>query len=230
MRDWIEFYDSAHSIYVNARHKDVHYRDIAGQIAALVPSPRARVLDYGCGEAVHAGMVAAVASEVVLCDAAARVRAAIAGRFAGHAKIRAVAPEDVERYPDRSFELIVVNSLVQYLAPAELDAKLALWRRLLAPDGILIVGDIIPPEVGTLSDVLALLRYAASNSFLAAALSGLVRTAVSPYRKLRTKLRISRYGETEFLEILKAAHFTAERLPRNLEHNPARMTFRARLS
>ena len=46
--DWISFYDFKHSvIYVNARHRDVHYRTIATDIAKLVPSPDARVMDYG---------------------------------------------------------------------------------------------------------------------------------------------------------------------------------------
>ena len=55
--DWISFYDFKHSvIYVNARHRDVHYRTIATDIAKLVPSPAARVMDYGCGEATSASM------------------------------------------------------------------------------------------------------------------------------------------------------------------------------
>ena len=59
MSDWRSFWDSEHSIYVNARHKDVHYREIADQIAAFVPAPAARVLDYGSGDAIHADRVAA---------------------------------------------------------------------------------------------------------------------------------------------------------------------------
>ncbi len=40
MSDWIDFYDFKHSvIYVNARHRDVHYRTIAEDIRAYVPSP-----------------------------------------------------------------------------------------------------------------------------------------------------------------------------------------------
>ena len=57
--NWLAFWDTPHSIYVNARHRDIHYRLIAEQIAALVPSPQARMLDYGCGEALHADLVAA---------------------------------------------------------------------------------------------------------------------------------------------------------------------------
>ena len=41
--DWISFYDFKHSvIYVNARHRDVHYRTIAEDIRGYVPSPAAR--------------------------------------------------------------------------------------------------------------------------------------------------------------------------------------------
>ena len=230
MPSWREFWDSAHSIYVSERHKDVHYRDVAEQLAAFVPGPDARVLDHGCGEAIHADLVAADAREVLLCDSAASVRASLAARFADNPRIKVIAPEDVERLADAGLDLVFANSLVQYLTAAELDRMLALWRRLLAPGGVLIVADVIPPHVGALSDGLALIRYAAANGFLGAALIGLARTALSRYRRLRSELGIARYGEAEFLAKLRGAGFSSERLPRNVEHNPARMTFRARLA
>ena len=228
MRSWREFWDTAHSIYVNDRHKDVHYRDVAEQIAAFVPRPDARVLDHGSGEAIHADLVAARAREVLLCDAAASVRAAMASRFAANPKIKVIAPEEIERLPPGSLDLIFANSLVQYLTESELDPLLGVWRARLVPGGILIVADVIPPDVGPLSDVVALIRYAAANGFLGAALVGLARTALSPYRRLRNQLGIARYTQAQFLEKLRAAGFTAERLAHNVEHNPARMTFRAR--
>jgi SAM-dependent methyltransferase len=228
MTTWREFWDSPHSIYVNDRHKDVHYRDIAEQVAAFLPGSQACVLDYGCGEAVHADIVAAAARSLILCDAAASVRAAIAARFAADPKITVMAPEDVERLRDGAFDLIVANSLVQYLGADELDRLLGVWRRLLAPGGTLIVADVIPPHVGPVSDGLALIRYAAAHGFLPAALMGLARTALSRYLRLRRALGIAHYGEAEFLAKLRAAGFTGERLARNLEQNQARMTFRAR--
>jgi hypothetical protein len=72
------------------------------------------------------------------------------------------------------------------------------------------------------------LRYAAARGFLLPAIAGLIRTAVSPYRKLRNALGVSLYSEAQFLQKLTAAGFSAERLPRNLEHNQMRMSFRAR--
>ena len=230
MTTWRDFWDSAHSIYVSDRHKDVHYRDVAEQLAAFVPRPDAHVLDYGSGEAIHAGIVANRAREVLLCDAAASVRAVIAARFVDNPKIKVLAPEEVEHLPDRSLDLVFANSLVQYLTETELDRMLALWRRLLAPGGVLIVADVIPPSVGPLSDGLALIRYAAANGFLGAALLGLTRTALSRYTRLRGELGIARYDEAAFLGKLRLAGFAAKRLARNVEHNPARMTFHARLA
>jgi SAM-dependent methyltransferase len=228
MSDWRSFWDSEHSIYVNARHKDVHYREIADQIAAFVPSPAARVLDYGSGDAIHADRVAAVAAEVTLCDAAPSVRAAMASRFASNSKIKVIAPEEVAALPDGRLDLIVTNSVAQYLTEDELTRLLAMFRRLLTPNGTLIFADVIPPDVGALSDVTALLRYAAKHGFLIAALVGLAKTTVSPYRKIRNTLGIAQYTEAQFMKKLTGAGFAAERLARNMEHNPARMTFRAK--
>lgn len=45
MGDWIAFWNSNHPIYVNPRHRDVHYRAVAQDILARVPAG-ARVLDY----------------------------------------------------------------------------------------------------------------------------------------------------------------------------------------
>ena len=139
LSDWKSFWDSDHSIYVNAHHKDVHYRTIAEQIAAFVPGPQARVLDYGCGEALHAEVVAAVAAQVLLSDSADSVRAAMARRLASNPRIKVLSPDEVAALPDGSLDLIVSNSVVQYLTLRELERLLALWRRLLAPGGSLIV-------------------------------------------------------------------------------------------
>ena len=149
MTTWREFWDSAHSIYVSERHKDVHYRDVAEQLAAFVPGPDARVLDHGSGEAIHAGPRRGAGARAAPVRLPPRACApSIAARFAGNPKIKVIAPEDVERLPDASLDLVFANSLVQYLTAAELDRMLALWRRLLAPGGTLIVADVIPPHVG----------------------------------------------------------------------------------
>jgi hypothetical protein len=226
--DWLSFWNSPHSIYVNARHRDVHYRLIAKTIAALVPSRQARVLNYGCGEAMHADDVAAVAGEVLLCDAAPRVRGVLQQRFANNSKIKVLAPEGVVLLPPRSLDLIVLHSVAQYLTAAETDALFALFRLLLKADGLLVVGDIIPPQVSAATDALALLRFGTANGFFLAAVGGLLRTAFSDYRRVRMRLGLTRYDEAAMIEKLTAAGFSANRAPANIGHIAARMTFYAR--
>jgi len=225
--DWVSFWDQPHSIYVNERHFDVHYRDIADATIKLAPKPGSRILDYGCGEAIHADRVAATASSVLLCESSANVRAKLAERFRDEPKIKVLDPDAVAALPDASLDFILANSLAQYLSEAELDRLLALWRRLLAPGGRLVLGDVIPPGVGAIDDVSALLKYAARNGFLTAAFIGLVRTVLSPYGKLRRQLGIASYSEAAILDRLRAAGYSAERLPFNIEHHPKRMTFQA---
>jgi SAM-dependent methyltransferase len=226
--DWLAFWDKPQSIYVNARHRDVHYRLIAEELADLVPSQSARVLDYGCGEALHADLVAAAASELLLCDGAPSVRSAISSRFAGNPKIRALAPEEVERLPDQSLDFIALHSVAQYLTPEQTQTLLGLFHRLLRPTGMFLVSDVIPPGVTAAIDVAALLRFGAANGFLFAAIGGLARTAFSDYRRLRARFGLTHYSEAALKEKLSAAAFSAQPAPKNIGHNQARMAFIAR--
>jgi len=228
MRDWISFWDSDHSIYVNARHFDVHYRTIADMIVRHVPSPDAVVVDFGCGEALHADRVAAACRRLILVDAAPKVRAGLATRFAGNPSIEVRAPAEMAELADRSIDLAVMHSVAQYLTSAEFSALLVLFRRLLRPGGLLLIGDVIPPQVSAFADAVALLNYGAANGFLFAAIRGLLRTAVSGYTKLRSRIGITLYSEAEMLQRLEAAGFTASLAKANVGPNPARMTFLAR--
>ena len=78
------------------------------------------------------------------------------------------------RWTEKSIDLVVMNSVAQYMTPAELDQAFAVVKRLLKPGGRLVVGDILRPEVGMARDVVALLRFALTHGFLKDALIGLV--------------------------------------------------------
>ena len=229
MSDWVKFYDFKHSvIYVNARHRDVHYRGIAEDIRAYVPSPTAHVLDYGCGEATSADLVADACAQLVLVEAAPNVRASLTMRYAGHPKIAVITAEQAAALPKASFDLVVMHSVAQYLTQAELDRLLAMFRSLLKPDGLFILGDIVPPHVAAPAAALSLLRFGAANGFFWAAAFGLVRIFASDYLRLKETAGLSHYTEAAMLERLRKAGFKAERATRNIGHNQWRMTFLGR--
>jgi SAM-dependent methyltransferase len=229
LMDWISFYDFKHSvIYVNARHRDVHYRTIAQDIAAYVPSPDATVMDYGCGEATSASLVADAAGHLTLVEAAPNVRAALTARYEKNDKISVLSPERALALPEAQFDLIVMHSVVQYLSGAELDRLLVQFRRLLKPNGSFILGDVVPPQLAAPHAASALLRFGAANGFFWAALGGLMRIFVSDYFKLKNTVGLSHYTEAQALTKLHSAGFRPERAKRNIGHNQRRMTFLAR--
>jgi ubiquinone/menaquinone biosynthesis C-methylase UbiE len=224
--NWREYWDNDHPIYVSERHKELHYRLLARDMIALVPRPDAHVLDHGCGEARAAAALAAACGKLWLCDSGPNVRAGLSQRFGTNPKITVIAPETAEiGIPDDSLDLVIANSLIQYLKRDELDACLALWRDKLKAGGILVLADVIPPDVGPLTDARALISFAWKGGFLIAALTGLARTALSDYRKLRERLGLATYAATQMDRILHDAGFAPVRRRDNLGHNPARMTF-----
>jgi SAM-dependent methyltransferase len=227
-KDWVAYYDSAHSIYVNAVHRDVHYTRLAEEVARYVPSPAAAVLDYGCGEALYADRIAAVCAQLTLADAAPNVRTHLIERFEKTPNIAVVSPDKIAAMPVGSFDLVVFHSVSQYLSPDELNRIAAQFHRLLKPEGVFLIGDVVPPNVPAISDAWALLRFGAGNGFFLAALTGLVRTVFSDYWQLRTKLGLTRYSEEDMTARLRMLGFTTTRAPSNLGHLRSRMTFLAR--
>src|SRR4051794_38237455 len=183
--NWREYWNQDTPIYVGERHKVLHYQLIASEIVSLISAPNARVLDYGCGEALSAARVAAKCERLYLCDAAPLVRERLRERFGGNAAIEVLAPEEMERVPHASLDLVVVNSLLQYLSREELRGLLRLWRAKLKSDGRLVLADVVPPDLSPIADAKALLGFAWQGGFLSRALLGLARTALSDYRKLR---------------------------------------------
>jgi ubiquinone/menaquinone biosynthesis C-methylase UbiE len=228
MDEWIDYYDSTHTIYASKLHRDLHFQVIAKDIIGYISSPDAVVLDYACGEALSAAKVAEACGKLYLAEPAPGVRGRLIARFAPNTKIRVRSLDDLRKMDEKSVDLVIMNSVAQYMTSTELDSAFAVIRRLLKPSGRLVLGDILRPEVGMPQDVLALLKFAATHGFLKDALYGLASTALSDYRQLRTRVGLQRYGESEMIAKLATAGFTASRAHANIGHNPWRMTFVAR--
>jgi SAM-dependent methyltransferase len=221
---WRDFWNGEHAIYVSPRHKALHYRQIASDLIGHIPAPDAVVLDHGCGEALDAARVAAACGKLYLCEAAPSVRDKLRAMLGGKPNVAVVSPEEVEALPAETLDLVVANSLIQYLSRDELVALLATWRGKLKPGGKLVVADIIPPDVSPLTDASQLLAFAWRGGFLTAALAGLVRTAFSDYRMLRAQYGLSTYRIDDITALIAAAGFENVTPAKNFGHNPHRLT------
>jgi SAM-dependent methyltransferase len=226
--DWIEFWDGEHPIYVDARHAAAHFRRIAEDIRGYAPENGNGVfLDYGCGEALSAELVAEKVGRLILCEPAPNVRGMLAGRYAGNPKVVVRKPDDIATMAAESLDVIVMHSVAQYVTPHELDRLFRMFRKLLKPEGLFVLGDVIPRKLSALADGMALLKFGSQEGFYGKALRGLIRTRFSHYWKLRKSLGLERYDEGEITAKLEAAGFTVQRSRSNIGHNSKRMTFLA---
>lgn len=228
MNPWLQFWEKSHRIYVSESHRRVHYRQVAADILSVLPGPDAVALDYGCGDALEAERIAAKAGRLLLFDAAQEVQGRLRQRFARNPRIEVVDGAALDALAPASIDLIVVNSVLQYLDRAETEALLGRAHRLLRAQGLLVIADVIPPDAGAVADTLSLLRTAAANGFLLAAGAGLLATFFSDYRQLRSQVGLQTFAPDAMLLLLRQAGFDAERRARNFGFNPRRMTFLAR--
>src|SRR5438874_11949829 len=135
MDEWIDYYDSTHTIYASKLHRDLHFQVIARDIIGYISSPDAVVLDYACGEALSAARVADACAKLYLAEPAPGVRGRLIARFAPNTKIRVRSLDDLRKMDERSVDLVVMNSVAQYMTPDELETAFAIVRTLLNPSG-----------------------------------------------------------------------------------------------
>jgi cyclopropane fatty-acyl-phospholipid synthase-like methyltransferase len=184
---------------------------------------RARVLDFGCGFGYVADGVASLVGELYLWDASANMRRHAATTVAGHANVHFLdfsGPDDPEAPP---FDLILVNSVVQYMNPDEFSTWLARWQSMLAPSGRIVVSDLIPPQHRSLSELWDLLRFSARRGFLLEAVWQAIGE-LGQYGRMRRANPLTRLGGKELTRRGQEAGLAVTFLPRNLTHFPKRIT------
>lgn len=225
---WLDFWDAEHSIYVNRRHIEAHYRQLLADIAPLLPPAPFTLLDYGCGDALMAPALVERGGRVLLFEQAPARRAGLARRFAGAESIAVIDEAGWRGLPAGSCDIVLLISVIQYLERAQLAELLAVLKPLLSPGGRLVIGDIVGPEAGMIKDVAALLTFAAHNGFLLAAAAGLARTWLSDYRKIRERLGFTTYTPDALSALLAEGGWQGENLAWNIGHAGHRRSMVAR--
>jgi SAM-dependent methyltransferase len=184
----------------------------------------ARVLDFGCGFGFVAALLAPRVGEVFLWDASANMRGRARVNVATCQNIRFLDLSDPKAVPrDLHFNLIVVNSVVQYMTLDEFSAWLVQWRGMLAPGGRIVVSDLIPPGSPAILDIVDLLRFCRRHGFLARAIWQAFGQLVRHWRMKRAR-PLCRIGREELSRLAEAAGLAVSYLPNNLTHLTRRTT------
>ncbi|MGA9137641.1 MAG: methyltransferase domain-containing protein [Methylovirgula sp.] len=223
-----DFWNGDQVLYVNSRHRALYYADIGKEIAALIASPEALLLDYGCGEALAADFLAGKCARLYLYDPIQKIETSLRARNKANPKIAVLDRASLQALPDASLDLMICNSVLQYLSREECGALVAFAAEKLKLGGRLVVADIIPPHVDALTDSWALVEFAYRGGFLLAALRGLFSTFFSRYRRRRGRMGLTTFAIPDMQRLLSTRGFEARRFDRNIGHNQARMTFIAK--
>ena len=231
MQSWLDFWNAPNAIYVSRRHREAHYAKVLSGIRGFMPAGGAAVvLDWGCGDALAANDVAQSCQTLLLYDRADSTRSRLLSNYADSPKIRVLDDAELGAVPPASVDLIIVNSVVQYLDRRQFCDALRLFHRLLKSDGGLLLGDIIAPDTPLIGHVTTFLRFAWQNGFFVAACIGLARNFVSPYRKLRRDAGYACYTQVQMLGLLDDNGFAGERLESNIAVSQLRSSYLARKS
>ena len=202
-------------------HSDEYFRNLSSTFRL---EPRTRVLDFGCGFGHVAGLLAPRVGELSLWDASANMRRRARLNVASHQNICFLDLSDPKSLPDGlQFELILVNSVVQYMTLEEFSVWLLRWRTMLAPGGRIVISDLIPPDYPALWDIMDLVRLSARRGFLVRAVWQAF-SEIWRYWGVRRVRPLSRIGREELSQRGKDAGLTVSYLPINLTHFKKRLT------
>jgi SAM-dependent methyltransferase len=156
---------------------------VSRMLRVLGDTSAAAVLDVGCGFGLTAAALAPHVRSIVLWDTSPAMR-----RHA-RAHVAAVPNARVATAPPRDacFDLIVLNSVVQYMAPAERRAWLAYARETVTPTGSVVVSDV--PRDPSLRargrEIFELARFHRSRGRLVRVLRERAADAIAYWRAVR---------------------------------------------
>jgi hypothetical protein len=118
---------------------------------------------------------------------------------------------------EQRFDLILVNSVAQYMPSDELFAWLPHWKDMLATGGKVVLSDLIAPNHSGVADVADLLRLGVREGSPLRATRQAVG-GVTHYWRIRRAVPLTRLSRAQLASRAKMAGLDAEWLPGNLTH------------
>jgi len=198
---------------------DEYVRNLASNI---VLDQRARVLDFGCGFGFVAAMLSPRVGQIFLWDASPNMRRRARMNLAGYTNVRFLDLSNSSTLV-LHFDLILVNSVIQYMSHDDFASWLLRWRDLLGTRGRIIISDIIPPYYRASWDVMDLLRLSIQRRFLTHAIWQAFKE-LWRYWGVRRVRPLTRIGPEYLRQRATNAGMTVHYLPRNLTHFEKRLS------
>jgi cyclopropane fatty-acyl-phospholipid synthase-like methyltransferase len=220
---WQSHYDAM------ARHEslelfDAEARDHFERLdRAIDLSSRKSVLDFGCGLGFVSALLCSRVAKLDYWDYAPNMRDAASDRLSAFPNASPVDLSSLHGGIAGKYDLIVINSVIQYMSEDELLAWLHRWRAMLAADGELIISDIILPEPAFFIEVRDSLLFARKCGFLLRTLKNDFWQYLR-YLRARRHATMTRYSKEGFSALAGKAGLGVRFLDENLTYRSNRFT------
>jgi SAM-dependent methyltransferase len=200
------------------------YVDALARTVRLTPD--VRVLDFGCGVALAAAMVARRVGHVALWEPSLAMRRRARAHVIGLDNVEFVDLTSSDAPVAERFDLVLANSVIQYMRFDDIRAWLPRWSEMLAPGGRIVLSDVppaIPRRAEALWDLVDTLALQARHGVLARGLRMRLADAV-PYLRARRAAPFTRLDVDGLGAAARACDLDVDVLPRNLTCRRARIT------
>jgi SAM-dependent methyltransferase len=224
--EWKAYWDGVEHPQILGDHGKAEATDFVGRLATALPiRAHWRVLDFGCGSGHVAELLAPMVREVWLWDAAPRMLEHARRRVERLGNVVTVDSVDT-LVKDRAgrFDLILVNSVIQYMQPSELTDWVRRWRDLMHDHGRIAISDIAQPGGRLIVDLASLLSFCRRGGLPVTRVAGPILRSWLAYFRTRASRPLLTLSRGEVAALARQAGLVVDFCPGNLTHRRDRLT------
>lgn len=221
-KSWKEYFDALEDEQRIFRIEAEDYVERLKKTISL--SPGWRVLDFGCGFGHVARTLAPDVMEIVIWDEAESMRARARLNVADRRNVRWL--DDWDQFKvrrDFCFDLVLVNSVVQYMPQEDFSEWLLRWKEVVAREGLIVVSDLLPKTARPVIDMASLIPFSARKGFLRHAIFQGCQELLR-YSRARKALRLTRVDHDDLQRLAAHSGLRLRLAPKNLTYRQQRIT------
>ncbi len=223
MPNWIKYWSLNPKLFGVVMEQSTGYF-AKSLLQQKILSPDLRILDFGCGPGYFTKHIENTHTIYVGVDISESYIETCKLVFANKPdyKFCRLFPEPYKccglaKAPlsEGSFDLIIINSVIQYFSSKDIVFDLLFTsKKLLAPNGKIILADVVTQDKGLYKDALAVLKHSLRNGYFWSFLQFMYQAKVSGYNETRKKQPLLSISEEEIKNICGQLSLQCSLLPR----------------
>jgi ubiquinone/menaquinone biosynthesis C-methylase UbiE len=179
------------------------------------------ILDFGAGYGNVSFFIRNKANRLYLYDKSVHMQDVLRANFQNSKNIQVVASVgEIEE----KLDVIIINSVIQYMSTEELKQSLLELQRLCKPETRIVISDVIPRNYSKVTDFLVQIKLSLKfNFFRRLVVYAISNSVFSPQLSLSSNY-LTKYDEQELIDLLEEHNFLAKKMESNFTFSKKRYT------